>query len=154
MTISYTYTLTSSTLANDAQPVTRSDGAVIPNDARNVDFATYLAWLGAPNTPRPAPTPSIVVPSQVTRRQFFQAAAQEGLITQAEALALLATGAMPASLASAIAALPGAQQFTAQMAVLGDQTFERSSAIVVALATVMKKTSADLDALFTLAASL
>jgi hypothetical protein len=34
-----------------------ADNAVIPPDPANVDFADYLAWLEAGNTPSPAPTP-------------------------------------------------------------------------------------------------
>ena len=83
-----------------------------------------------------------------------QAAAQESLIAQAEALALLASGTMPASLAAAIATLPAPEQFAAQMSILGDANFSRTNALVAALGTAMGKTSADIDALFTLAASL
>ena len=32
-----------------------SDGATIPNDPGNRDFADYTAWLDAGNTPEPAP---------------------------------------------------------------------------------------------------
>ena len=64
--MSYTYTLTSSTLASNAQPVIRSDGAVVPPDLGNSDFQAYLAWLAVPNTPNPyvaspAPAPSCYV---------------------------------------------------------------------------------------------
>jgi hypothetical protein len=60
-----TYTLTSSTLAADAQTVIRdADGANIPPDPRNADFQAYLAWLGAGNTPTlykaPAATPQSI----------------------------------------------------------------------------------------------
>jgi hypothetical protein len=34
-----------------------SDGAFIPNDPGNRDFAAYTAWLDAGNTPEPAPAP-------------------------------------------------------------------------------------------------
>jgi hypothetical protein len=34
-----------------------SDGAFIPPDSGNRDFATYTAWLEAGNTPEPAPEP-------------------------------------------------------------------------------------------------
>ena len=34
-----------------------SDGAFIPPDPGNRDFATYTAWLEAGNTPDPAPEP-------------------------------------------------------------------------------------------------
>ena len=34
-----------------------SDGAFIPSDPANTDYATYLAWVEAGNTPDPAPVP-------------------------------------------------------------------------------------------------
>ncbi len=34
-----------------------ADGAFIPNDARNLDWQAYQAWLGLGNTPDPVPTP-------------------------------------------------------------------------------------------------
>ena len=34
-----------------------TDGAFIPPDPANVDFAAYLAWVEAGNTPEPAPIP-------------------------------------------------------------------------------------------------
>jgi hypothetical protein len=151
--MTYTYSLTNSALAHDAQTVRRSDGACIPVDPANTDFQTYLAWIDAGNTPTP-PTKAAIVPAQASCRQFFQAAAQEGIITQDEAIALLAVGAIPPSLSAAVASLPAAQQFAAKMAILGNQTFERSNALIVALGAAMGKTDTDLDALFTLAATL
>ena len=42
--------------------ILRSDGASIPCDPANTDYAAYLAWLEAGNTPDPAPTPVPPVP--------------------------------------------------------------------------------------------
>jgi hypothetical protein len=146
--MSYSYTLT------NTSDVLRSDGAAIPADLRNVDWQAYQSWLAAGNTPTPAPTPAPIAPAHVSRRQFFQAAAQAGIISNAEALAVLATGAIPSSLATAIASLPTADQFAAQMAILGDQNFTRSDTLIVTLGSAMGQTPARIDALFTLAASL
>lgn len=38
------------------------DGASIPPDPANTDYAAYLAWLEAGNTPDPAPIPEPPVP--------------------------------------------------------------------------------------------
>jgi len=38
------------------------DQACIPPDPANTDYATYLAWLEAGNTPDPAPIPEPPVP--------------------------------------------------------------------------------------------
>jgi hypothetical protein len=40
-----------------------SDGATIPNDPGNRDFADFTAWLEAGNTPEPAPAPPPPPPS-------------------------------------------------------------------------------------------
>jgi hypothetical protein len=49
-------------LTTSATILRTSDGAFIPQDEANVDFAAYLAWLEAGNTPDPAPTPVPPVP--------------------------------------------------------------------------------------------
>jgi hypothetical protein len=49
-----------------------SDGAFIPNDPGNRDFADFTAWLEAGNTPEPAPEPP--VPPVLTTEQKLEAA--------------------------------------------------------------------------------
>jgi hypothetical protein len=41
-----------------------SDGAFIPPDPANTDYAAYLEWVEAGNTPEPAPEP--VAPVELT----------------------------------------------------------------------------------------
>jgi hypothetical protein len=52
-----TYQLTTSTTI-----LRTADGAFIPPDPANRDFAEYTAWLEAGNTPEPAPIPVPSVP--------------------------------------------------------------------------------------------
>jgi len=148
------YTLTSGALASDAQTVIRSDGAVIPPDPANRDFAAYLAWLAEGNTPTPYTPPPASIPQEVSRRQFLQAAAMQGVITEIEAEALVVGVEIPARVASAIATLPEEQCFPARMLIKGAATFVRSHPILPAFATAMGKSSTDLDALFALADTL
>jgi hypothetical protein len=66
--MSYTYALTQGT------SILRSDGANIPPDANNTDYAAYLAWLAAGNIATPV-DPTVIA-----------AQAQAQLAAQAQAL--------------------------------------------------------------------
>lgn len=66
-----------------------------------------------------------IVPDEISDRQFFQQLALGGIITQAEALAAVKTGTMPAALQALIEALPADQRFGAQMIVSGATIFQR-----------------------------
>jgi uridine phosphorylase len=126
-----------------------ANGSIYEGDCQLGDTvatdAQITAWQAAQ---------ALIPPPSVTRRQFFQAAAQQGLITQAEALALFTTGTIPSEIATAINALPTAQQFPAQMLLLGALNFERENATLIALCAAIGQTSAQIDALFVLSGEL
>jgi hypothetical protein len=46
-----------------------SDGAFIPPDPANTDYAAYLEWVEAGNTPEPAPAPE-PVPALTTEQKL------------------------------------------------------------------------------------
>lgn len=111
-----------------------ADNASIPADPKNTDYAAYLAWVAAGNTPAPALS---VVPQTVTR---FQALA-----------ALHLAGYLPA--VQAIMAAPETPTM-AKLAWDNALSFERSSPTLASLSAVLGMTSQDLDGLFTVAASI
>ena len=49
-----------------------ADNAFIPPDPANTDYAAYLAWVEAGNTPKPAPIPE--APAPLTTEQKLEAA--------------------------------------------------------------------------------
>jgi hypothetical protein len=52
--------------------ILRSDGASIPCDPANTDYAAYLQWVEQGGTPEPAPEPP--VPVELTTEQKLEAA--------------------------------------------------------------------------------
>lgn len=51
--------MTTYALTANPEYVLRDDGTYIPTDPRNSDYAEYLAWVAAGNTPTPVPVPSL-----------------------------------------------------------------------------------------------
>ncbi len=94
------YRLSNAALASNAQAVIReTDGASIPPDARNRDFQAYLDWLGAGNTPNPAPTPTA---AQSAQTQYAAAIAAGLKATFSTTTALSATYALDANTQTAM----------------------------------------------------
>jgi len=52
--------------------ILRSDGASIPCDPANTDYAAYLEWVAAGNEPEPAPEPP--APQELTIQEKLQSA--------------------------------------------------------------------------------
>jgi hypothetical protein len=115
--------------------IRRDDGTFIPPDPRNTDYAAYLAWLAAGNTPDPYVAPPPPIPYSVTP---FQAKA-----------ALFAAGLLPAVEAAIAAASP-----IAQLAWSDATAFTRDSPTINTLAAQIGLTSAQVDDLFVAAASI
>jgi len=69
--------------------VTRADGACIPADPVNSDYAAYLEWLAEGNTPEPAdPTPEPSIQSQIAaleQAQLMPRATREFMLLWIEA---------------------------------------------------------------------
>lgn len=93
----------------------------------------------------PAP---VVVPDRISDRQFFQTLAEPPfeLITQAEALAAVKTGTVPAALIALMAGLPPEAQFSTEMLLSGAIEFRRHHPLVEAFGTAFGWTSEQIDA--------
>lgn len=127
------------------------DGQVIfvPDDPDNCDRAEIDARGIVIGEYVPPPPP---VPSSVSDRQFFQALALGGMISEAEALAAVQTGALPAPIAAIVDGLP--DQFGARMLLSGATTFERGHPLTDALAAALGYSPVQTDDLFRAAAAL
>jgi hypothetical protein len=102
-----------------------------------------------------APPPQ--VPETISNRQFAEALAFQGLITQAEALAWVKGGAVPPKLQAVVDVIPDANtKFGAQMLLDGATQFNRSHPMVAQLGAGMSppETPAQLDDIWRMAATL
>ena len=59
-------------LAEPVGVIRLADNAFIPPDSANTDYAAYLSWVEAGNTPEPAPIPE--PPVELTTEQKLEAA--------------------------------------------------------------------------------
>jgi hypothetical protein len=95
----------------------------------------------------PVPEP-FIVPQIISDRQFFQQLAMLGLITQAEALAAVKTGDLPAAFHDLLMALPSDQQFSALMLMSGAVSFARTHPLTVSFGQAFGWSDAQLDNLW------
>jgi len=119
--------------------IERDDGACIPLDIENSDYAAFLRWKAEGNTPSQPPATTAGAPGAVTMRQAR--------------LALLSAGVL-GDVTAAIDALQGQQGDAARIEWEFAATVERDSPIVAMLAAAVGLDGAALDDLFTAAAAL
>jgi hypothetical protein len=127
----------------------------IPNDPRNADRQAIQRWEDKGNTIAEPSAPSAPsAPEQISDVQFFQQLALQNEITQDEAEAAVSTGAIPQRIADAITHLPADEQFGARMKLKGAVVFNRHSQVTELLATLLGKSDAEVDAIWTAASAL
>lgn len=121
-------------LTQSSGVIRKSDGALIPAVAGNTDYAAYLAWVAAGNTPDPADEPPVVF-ADLTPRQIRMALTRAGLRNDVEA-----------AVAAGDQDLKDWWEFT--------QFFGRDHPQVVAMGVALNQTTAQIDALWNLGATL
>lgn len=94
------------------------------------------------------------VPTSVSRRQLLTGLAVVGWVSEQEAEAALATGALPTAVETVINSLPEEERFTARMKWIGFQTAYRDDPMVAALAAAEEKTEQEVDDFFRLCAGI
>ncbi|CAO4137967.1 hypothetical protein [Methylorubrum extorquens] len=95
-------------------------------------------------------------PDAISDRQFAQALALAGTITEAEALAWAARGELPEAMEEALGQIPEAdgQRFGARIMLAGATTFERTHPLTEQLGDLLGYDAAALEALWSRAAAL
>ncbi len=91
---------------------------------------------------------------EISDRQFFQQLAIDGYVTHAEALAAVATGALPAAIEAIVSGIPVNAQFAARMVLSGATRFERNHQLVEVFAAAVGMDTAALDAFWRAASEL
>jgi hypothetical protein len=140
--------------SGDIQAVIDGQTVFVPNNPANRMRQQISEWEAEGNTITPWTPPPLPVPESISDRQFFQQLAIMDIISQAEAIAAVATGTLPAIFVTAINALPENQQFSARMLVQGATTFNRNNQFVSYFAAFQGMTSAQVDDLWRNAAEL
>jgi len=140
----------------------------------SVDDQTYVAWLAGDGGRVPTrivseeelldvlreQAPEVLPAEQkpivdISDRQFFQILAIRQMITQAEALAAVKTGDIPAALQTVVDGISDAdQKFDAEMLLSGAVTFQRQHPLVNGFGPAFGMTPSDIDNLWRDAAAL
>lgn len=103
----------------------------------------------------PPPAPPEPVPPAVSARQFFQALALREVITQAEALDAVRTGAIPSAILAVIEQIGDARErFAAEMLISGATAFECDHPLTLTLAAGLGWSDEEIDDLWRAAAAL
>ena len=126
-------------LTNTTSIIRTSDGAYIPADPENTDYAAYLLWTEEGNEALPVAVTPTQIPSVVTMRQARLALLQSGMLSQVEI---------------AIDAMESPSKEAAKIEWEYSQEVQRNKPFVQALGSSLGLTSDQLDDLFLLASTL
>lgn len=99
--------------------------------------------------------PAPPVPSTISKRQSFQQAAIEEIITKEEAIAAVQTGTIPAKFLELINSLESDDaKFAYTMLISGATSFDRNHFLIEQLGKTLNKTSEEIDEFFRKASAL
>lgn len=119
-----------------------------------VNFVVYGTRGKRPLTPEEVAARNPVTET-ISDRQFAQALAKQGVISQDEALAFVKRGEVPAMLQATIDAVEDPdERFDLDMAVSGATLFDRSNPSTIALAEALEWSPAQMDDLWRFAATI
>jgi hypothetical protein len=104
--------------------------------------------------PVPEPVPPPPAPIVLTNRQLFAALALTGFITEAEALAAGRAGAVPIAIDSVFAELPAQDAFLARLTWATMREVARDHPLIGTMIMANLATEEQVDAIFTLGASI
>jgi hypothetical protein len=116
--------------------------------------AVAAAAEGVDLPPEPSPEPPPDQPIVLTNRQLFIALALTGFITEAEALAAARMGTVPAAIDAVFAELPAPDAFAGRLTWATMREVSRGHQLIAAMIAAGLATSEQVDAIFTLGASI